>query len=224
MDVKEALPLVNAVLKEVSKVIVGKQSVLEGFLICLLANGQLLIEDYPGLAKTLIAKTFAQTLGCKFGRVQFTPDLLPADVTGSYIYNQKSSVFELRRGPIFCNILLADEINRAPPKTQSSILEAMEERQVTIEGDTQQLDQPFFVVATQNPIEFEGTYPLPEAQIDRFMMKLPVGYPDTIEDEIEILNRRRERGIDQSEVKTILDAKTLVNPTSRIVSTRSSWI
>jgi len=177
------------VLDEVSKVIVGKRDVLEKMLIAVLSNGHILIEDVPGLAKTLMAKTMAAALGCKFKRIQFTPDLLPADITGTYVFNQKTGDFELRKGPIFTNILLADEINRAPPKTQSALLEAMQERQVTLDGRTHKLETPFIVIATQNPLEFEGVYPLPEAQIDRFLMKIKVGYP-SLEDEIEVLRRR----------------------------------
>jgi MoxR-like ATPase len=162
------------ILDEVSKVIVGKQEVLQQVLVGILADGHLLFEDYPGLAKTLTARCFASTLGCEFKRVQFTADLLPADITGGYVLNRSTSAFELRKGPIFCNVLLADEINRAPPRTQSALLEAMQERQVTIENTTFGLDSPFIVFATQNPIEYEGTYPLPEAQLDRFIMKVGI--------------------------------------------------
>ncbi len=180
------------VLDEVGKVIVGKQEVLEQVLVAILADGHLLLEDYPGLAKTLTARCFASSLGCEFKRIQFTADLLPADITGGYVLNRSTSAFELRRGPIFCNILLADEINRAPPRTQSALLEAMQERQVTIENTTFGLDSPFIVFATQNPIEYEGTYPLPEAQLDRFIMKVGIGYPSQSE-EVEILDRRTKR-------------------------------
>jgi len=186
----EALP--KRVLDEVGKVIVGKQHVLEQVLIAILADGHLLFEDYPGLAKTLTARCFASSLGCEFKRVQFTADLLPADITGSYVLNRSTSAFELRKGPVFCNILLADEINRAPPRTQSALLEAMQEHQVTIENATFGLDDPFIVFATQNPIEYEGTYPLPEAQLDRFIMKVGMGYPSQSE-EVEILERRTKR-------------------------------
>ena len=157
---QSALKLLDAV----GQAIVGKREVLRLILLAILSNGHVLFEDLPGLAKTLTARFFAQSLGCEFKRIQFTSDLLPADVTGSYVFNRASSTFELRKGPIFCNILLADEINRAPPRTQSALLEAMQERQVTIENDTLKLDKPFIVFATQNPIEYEGTYPLPEAQ------------------------------------------------------------
>ncbi len=177
------------IIEEVKKVIVGKDEVLRQVLYTILAGGHILFEDYPGLAKTLIVKSFAQVLGCKFKRVQFTPDLLPSDITGTYIYDRKSGEFKFMPGPVFTNILLADEINRSPPKTQAALLEAMQEKQVTIEGETYKLEDPFIVIATQNPIEYEGTYPLPEAQLDRFLVKLKVGYPDK-KDEIEILKRR----------------------------------
>ena len=182
----------RALLDEIETVIVGKRAVLERVLWAILCDGHVLIEDVPGLAKTLIAKLFAAGLGLAFRRIQFTPDLLPADITGSYLLDRRTSEFVLRRGPVFTNLLLADEINRAPPKTQSALLEAMQERQATIEGETIKIDPPFFVLATQNPIEHEGTYPLPEAQVDRFLMRIDVGYP-TREQEIEILRRRQAR-------------------------------
>jgi len=196
------------ILDEVSKAIVGKSEKIEAALIALLSDGHVLIEDYPGLAKTLLAKSFAAATGLTFKRIQFTSDLLPADITGSYILNRNTSKFELRKGPIFTNILLADEINRAPPRTQSALLEAMQERQVTIEGDTIALERPFWVIATQNPIEYEGTYPLPEAQLDRFIMKLDIGYP-TREDEVAILSRRNERAKDDVELSPVVDQATL---------------
>ena len=177
------------IIEEVKKVIVGKDEVLRQVLYTILAGGHILFEDNPGLAKTLIVRSFAQTLGCDFKRVQFTPDLLPSDITGAYIYNRRTGDFEFLKGPVFTNILLADEINRSPPKTQAALLEAMQEKQVTVEGETYKLEEPFVVIATQNPIEYEGTYPLPEAQLDRFLVKLKVGYPSK-EDEIEILRRR----------------------------------
>jgi len=186
----------RTLLDSVETVIVGKRPVLERVLWAILGDGHLLIEDVPGLAKTLIAKSFAASLGLSFRRVQFTPDLLPADITGTYVFDRKTSEFVLRRGPVFTNVLLADEINRAPPKTQSALLEAMQERQATLEGETFLLDRPFFVIATQNPIEHEGTYPLPEAQVDRFLLKIDVGYP-TREQEIEVLERRRRRKADE---------------------------
>jgi MoxR-like ATPase len=178
------------ILAALSQVIVGKTPVLEQIVAGILANGHVLIEDYPGLAKTLIARLVAATLGLGFKRIQFTPDLLPSDITGSFLYDQRQGRFEFRPGPIFTNVLLADEINRATPKTQSALLEAMQESQVTIEGERFPLEPPFLVMATQNPVELEGTYPLPEAQLDRFLLRLAVGYPDA-DEEVEILSRRR---------------------------------
>jgi len=189
-------------LDAVETVIVGKRAVLERVLWAVLGDGHLLIEDVPGLAKTLIAKSFAAGLGLSFRRIQFTPDLLPADITGTYVFERKTGDFILRRGPVFTNVLLADEINRAPPKTQSALLEAMQERQATLEGETFPLDRPFFVIATQNPIEHEGTYPLPEAQVDRFLLKIDVGYP-TREQEIEVLERRRKRRADDATIQAV---------------------
>ncbi|MEM4674719.1 MAG: MoxR family ATPase [Nitrososphaerota archaeon] len=178
------------ILEEFKKVIVGKLDIFENLLIALLCNGHVLLEGVPGVAKTFIAKTFAKTLGISFKRIQFTPDLLPSDIIGTYVFNQKSGEFEFRPGPIFANVVLADEINRAPPKTQSALLEAMQERQVTVEGVTHPLPTPFIVIATQNPVETsEGVYPLPEAQLDRFLFKLTVGYPSE-DEEVEILRRR----------------------------------
>ncbi len=181
---------------EVARAIVEKDRVIRQVMLAVLADGHILFEDYPGLAKTMMAKSFAAALGCDFKRVQFTPDLLPADITGSFILDRTTSRFELRRGPVFTNVLLADEINRAPPKTQAALLEAMQERQTTLEGETHKLPKPFLVVATQNPIEYEGTYPLPEAQIDRFLVRLSIGYPSP-EGEMEILRRRRARKTDE---------------------------
>lgn len=205
---KKLVEELGGVLDEVGKAIVGKEEVLEKLLMCILCDGHVLIEDYPGLAKTLMAKSMARAISCKFRRLQCTPDLLPADITGTFIYNQKTSEFELRRGPIFTNILLADEINRAPPKTQSALLEAMQERQVSIDGHTYKLEKPFIVIATQNPIEFEGVYPLPEAQLDRFLMRLRVGYP-TKEEEIEILRRRLARKSDEISIEPVLSLDEL---------------
>jgi MoxR-like ATPase len=192
-----------------SQVIVGKDEVLERILAGILSNGHILIEDYPGLAKTLIARLFAQALDLDFKRVQFTPDLLPSDITGSFLYNQREGRFEFRRGPIFTSLLLADEINRATPKTQAALLEAMQESQVTVEGDRFPLEPPFLVIATQNPIELEGTYPLPEAQLDRFLMRLGVGYPDP-EEEREILARRRQRREDAARVPIVVSRSDLL--------------
>jgi len=197
------------ILAEVSRVIVGKEGVLERILAGILSNGHILIEDYPGLAKTLIAQLFAQALGLGFNRIQFTPDLLPSDITGSFLYDQKAGEFEFRRGPIFTHLLLADEINRATPKTQAALLEAMQEAQVTIEGDRFSLDPPFLVLATQNPIELEGTYPLPEAQLDRFLIRLAVGYPDP-DQEREILARRRQRRADAAHVSAVVTRDELL--------------
>jgi MoxR-like ATPase len=190
------------ILAEMERAVVGKRHVLELILFGLLCDGHVLIDDYPGLAKTLMARSFARVLGLGFGRVQFTPDLLPSDITGSSIYDQRSGEFEFRPGPVFTNVLLADEINRAPAKTQAALLEAMQERQVTIEGTTHLLPGPFIVLATQNPIEFEGTYPLPEAQLDRFLMRIGVGYPSN-EDEWRILERRLDRRADDVDLSTV---------------------
>ncbi len=204
------LELAKKVLDEISTFIVGKREVLELVLLALISNGHILFEDYPGLAKTMIAKSFAQTTGCVFRRVQFTPDLLPADITGTFVLNRLNSKFELRKGPIFTNFLLADEINRASPRTQSALLEAMQERQVSIENETFKLVDPFVVLATQNPIEYEGTYPLPEAQLDRFIMKLGIGYP-SLEDEVKILEDRNERKMDDFHVSALMDTKLLTD-------------
>ncbi len=188
MSITELSTVCKKLVDEVGKVIVGKKNVLKYVILGAITEGHILFEDYPGLAKTLTVKTFSTAIGCKFSRIQFTPDLLPADITGTYVYSQKTGDFKLIKGPIFTNILLADEINRAPPKTQSALLEAMQEHQTTLEGETYTLEKPFLVLATQNPIEYEGTYPLPEAQIDRFLMKLNMGYPNETE-EFEILQR-----------------------------------
>ncbi len=197
------------VLAEVEKAVVGKREALELILLALLADGHVLLEDYPGLAKTLIARSFAQATSLRFARIQFTPDLMPGDVTGSEIFDQRTAEFVFRPGPVFANLVLADEINRAPPKTQAALLEAMQERQVTIETTTHQLAQPFLVLATQNPIEYEGTYPLPEAQLDRFLVRISLGYPAR-EDEVEMLQRRVERGSDEVRLEPVLDAPALV--------------
>jgi MoxR-like ATPase len=198
----------RAILAEVERAVVGKRDVLELLLAAMLCDGHVLIDDLPGLAKTLMARSFARVTGLDFRRIQFTPDLLPSDVTGASIYNQKTAEFVFREGPVFANLLLADEINRAPAKTQSALLEAMQERQVTIEGITRRLPQPFLVIATQNPIEYEGTYPLPEAQLDRFLVRLNVGYPSG-DDEVSILKSRIERGADEVQLSPVVDAATL---------------
>jgi len=212
-EVRERLTAVGAIAQaisaEVQKVIIGKAHVIDNVLVNILANGNLLFEDYPGLAKTLMTNTFADALGCDFKRVQFTPDLLPADITGTNIYDAKKGEFTFKPGPLFCNLLLADEINRAPPKTQAALLEAMQEKQVTIGTVTHKLPAPFIVMATQNPVEQEGTYPLPEAQLDRFMFKMSVGYPDRA-DEDEILRRRIVRGKDAVDVDVITDPQRVI--------------
>ena len=197
------------VLDEVERAIVGKRDALELVLMGFLADGHVLLEDYPGLAKTLAARSFAQVLSMRFNRVQFTPDLMPSDVTGSSIWNQRESDFEFRPGPIFTNLLLGDEINRAPPKTQAALLEAMQERQATIEGVTHALGPPFLVIATQNPIEYEGTYPLPEAQLDRFLLRTAFGYPSR-DDEVEVLDRRIGRQEDEIALEPLVDRETLI--------------
>ena len=209
--ITELSALTNRIIDEVERAIVGKRVVLEKILAaCLAPGGHVLLEDYPGLAKTLIANSFATALGLSFKRIQFTPDLLPSDITGGYIYDRVKNQFSLRKGPIFANIILADEVNRASPKTQSALLEAMQEYQVTLEGETMMLPQPFIVIATQNPIEYEGTFPLPEAQLDRFIMKLSVGYPSA-EEEQEILKRRRKRKQDAFELSQVVNAETLLD-------------
>jgi MoxR-like ATPase len=200
--VNEVRPLAGRVLDEVERAVVGKRDALELVLLGLLADGHVLLDDFPGLAKTLIARSFAQVTSLRFARVQFTPDLMPADVTGSSVYNQRLGDFEFRPGPVFTNLLLGDEINRSPPKTQAALLEAMQERQVTIDGVTRPLERPFLVVATQNPIEYEGTYPLPEAQLDRFLLRLSVGYPSP-EAEWGMLERRLERTSDEVELARV---------------------
>jgi MoxR-like ATPase len=200
---------VREVVATLGRIVVGKDDVLERILAGILANGHVLIEDYPGLAKTLIARLLAQALDLGFRRIQFTPDLLPSDITGSFLYDQREGRFEFRAGPVFTNLLLADEINRATPKTQAALLEAMQEAQVTIEGQSFPLEQPFVVIATQNPIEMEGTYPLPEAQLDRFLLRVGVGYPDA-DAEREILKRRRERRTDATTVPTIVTRSELL--------------
>jgi len=207
--IKDTSSLCQTLINEVEQTVLGKRNVLEHIMVNILAGGHILFEDYPGLAKTLMANTFAKALGCKFQRIQFTPDLLPSDITGTYVFNPKTNSFNFHPGPIFTNILLADEINRAPPKTQAALLEAMQERQVTVEGNTHRLPKPFVVFATQNPIEYEGTYPLPEAQLDRFMMKLSVGYPD-FEVEKEIIMRRHKRTQDEVPVTPITNASQVI--------------
>jgi MoxR-like ATPase len=194
MPLPEVAARARAILDEIERAVVGKRSALELVLAGLLADGHVLMEDYPGLAKTLIARSFARVTGLDFTRVQFTPDLLPSDLTGSSVYEQRTGTFAFRPGPVFTNLVLGDEINRAPPKTQAALLEAMQERQVTVDGSSRALARPFLVIATQNPIEFEGTYPLPEAQLDRFLLRVSVGYPDA-DAEWGVLARRMERRV-----------------------------
>ena len=191
------------VLDAVESVVVGKRAALEQVLLGILARGHVLLEDNPGLGKTLVARSFAQALGLEFSRVQFTPDLLPSDITGSYVYDPRGGSFDFRAGPVFTNVLLADEINRTPPKTQAALLEVMQESQVTVEGRTMPVEQPFTVLATQNPIEYEGTYPLPEAQLDRFLLRVRLGYPEPAE-EWEVLRRRIDRRVDPLSVAPVL--------------------
>jgi MoxR-like ATPase len=200
--------LAGAVLDSVGSVLVGKRESLELVLAGILAGGHVLLEDLPGLGKTLTARSFAQSLGLDFRRLQFTPDLLPADVTGSFLYDQRKGDFAFRAGPVFTNMLLADEINRTPPKTQAALLEAMQEKQVSVEGVTYRLDPPFHVLATANPIEYEGTYPLPEAQLDRFLIRVSFGYP-TADEEWEILRRRMSRRQEESFLQPVVDARML---------------
>jgi MoxR-like ATPase len=197
------------ILDEVERAVIGKREALELVLLGLLADGHVLIEDNPGLAKTLMARSFATVTGLRFSRVQFTPDLMPSDVTGSAIYDQRTGDLRFQPGPIFTNVLLGDEINRAPPKTQAALLEAMQERQVTSEDGTRELERPFLVLATQNPIEYEGTYPLPEAQLDRFLLRISVGYPDRAS-ELELLGRRMERRRDEVELEQVVDRDVLL--------------
>jgi MoxR-like ATPase len=198
-----------AVLDRVSSVVIGKSDSLRLVLAGILAGGHVLLEDFPGLGKTLAARSFAQTLGIEFTRAQFTPDLLPGDLTGSFIYNQRTGDFEFRRGPVFTGLLLADEINRTPPKTQAALLEAMQERQVTVEGHTFPLAQPFHVLATANPVEYEGTYPLPEAQLDRFLLRVGFGYPTAIE-EYDVLRTRISRRREEVVLEPVTDASGLL--------------
>ncbi len=190
-DISLVHSFIQRVTNNVSQVILGKEQAIQHTLLALLCEGHLLIEDVPGLGKTMLARSIARSIGCSFNRIQFTPDMLPSDVTGVSVYNQKNQEFEFRTGPIFAQIVLADEINRATPKTQAALLEAMEERQVTIDGVTYAMQRPFLVLATQNPIEYEGTFPLPEAQVDRFIMRIHLGYPDR-RHEIAILNSQQD--------------------------------
>jgi MoxR-like ATPase len=208
LTIDEVADRSRQIVAEVERAIVGKRAALELALLAILADGHLLIEDVPGLAKTLVARSFAAVAQLEFKRIQFTPDLMPSDVTGSFIYNQRTGDFDFRPGPVFANFLLADEINRAPAKTQAALLEAMQERQTTIEGERFPLPAPFIVMATQNPIEFEGTYPLPEAQLDRFLLRMAIGYP-TPDEEWQVLQRRIERRADAVDLRPVVDGPTL---------------
>jgi MoxR-like ATPase len=208
MSAREVGRLGQQVLDAVATVVVGKRGSLELVLAGILAGGHVLLEDMPGLGKTLTARSFAQALGLEFRRLQFTPDLLPADVTGSFLYDQRTHDFTFRPGPVFTNLLLADEINRTPPKTQAALLEAMQEKQVSVEGTTYRLEPPFHVLATANPIEYEGTYPLPEAQLDRFLLRVSFGYPRA-DEEWDVLRRRMARRQEESSIAPVVDAATL---------------
>jgi len=205
---QQATAVAEDVLAQVERAVVGKRRALSLVLAGILAKGHVLIEDLPGLGKTLAARSFAQALGLEFSRAQFTPDLLPADLTGSYLYDQRSAEFTFRRGPLFAGLLLADEVNRTPPKTQAALLEAMQEGQVTVEGETHRLPAPFHVIATANPVEYEGTYPLPEAQLDRFLLRVGFGYPDA-EEEYDVLARRIERRQEDIVLDRVTDAAGL---------------
>src|SRR5881398_2282626 len=209
MDLAQVRDHADLVVDELERAIVGKRGALELIVAAILSDGHVLLEDYPGLAKTLIARSFAQATSLDFARIQFTPDLMPSDVTGSSVFDQRRTEFTFLPGAVFTNLLLADEINRAPPKTQAALLEAMQERQVTSEGETRMLSPPFVVLATQNPTEYEGTYPLPEAQLDRFLIRASIGYPSR-EHEIELLARRLDRGEDELELTPVMDAPALV--------------
>jgi MoxR-like ATPase len=221
MDGKEFLEKLK---KEFSKAVVGKEYVLEMLTVALLARGHVLLEGVPGVAKTTIAKAFANAIGLSFSRIQLTPDLMPADIIGGAFYNQKDSEFKIRKGPVFANIVLADEINRATPKTQSALLEAMQEHQVTIEGTTFRLPEPFLVIATMNPVEYEGVYGLPEAQLDRFMMKIQINYPDR--DEELLLLRRKDRQefnsvgrvVDPGELPSLMDQVSRIKASEAILN------
>ena len=209
LELADTSRLAAEVLDEVEVAVVGKRAALTVVLAAILAGGHVLLEDFPGLGKTLAARSFAQTLGLRFARAQFTPDLLPADLTGSFVYDQRVGEFAFRQGPLFTGLLLADEINRTPPRTQAALLEAMQEHQITVEGETFVLDQPFHVLATANPVEYEGTYPLPEAQLDRFMLRTSFGYP-TADEEWDVLQRRMARRQEDQTLRQITDPNTLL--------------
>jgi MoxR-like ATPase len=209
VTVEELRETCERILVEVERAVIGKREVLELVLLGLLSNGHVLLEDVPGLAKTLLARSLAHTIGLRFARVQFTPDLMPSDITGSSLLDPRTGALSFQPGPIFANLVLADEINRAPAKTQAALLEAMQERQVTSDGVTRTLEAPFLVVATQNPVEYEGTYPLPEAQLDRFILRTPVGYADR-DDEWTILRERLDRRTDEVELERVVDAGAIL--------------
>ncbi len=211
---KQVQEIGQRIAENVEEVIVGKHDAVQLTLIALLCQGHLLIEDVPGTGKTMLAKSVAKSLGCTFRRIQFTPDMLPSDVTGVSVFNQKTREFEFRPGPVMAQIVLTDEINRATPKTQSALLEAMEERQITVDGVTYPMDQPFLVLATQNPIEYEGTFPLPEAQLDRFMMRIRLGYPGS-SDEITMLNRQQHTH-PITRIEQVVTAQELIEAQERI--------
>ncbi|WP_336337052.1 AAA family ATPase [Haloarcula brevis] len=208
MDATEASEVSTQILDEIGSAVIADRGFFETVLLGVVANGHVLLEDVPGTGKTLTARSVATALGLSFSRIQFTPDLLPADITGTHIFNEESRSFEFTEGPVFANVVLADEINRAPPKTQSALLEAMEEGQVTVDGDTYHLPEPFFVIATQNPVDMEGTFELPEAQVDRFLAKTSLGYPDD-EGEVELLRRRAGRTTQSPTVEPVLDAASV---------------
>ena len=217
-DVTAVSSVAGQVLDEIERAVIGKRGPLTLILAGILAGGHVLLEDVPGLGKTLAARSFAQTLGLSFKRAQFTPDLLPADLTGSFIYDQRSAMFEFRRGPLFTNLLLADEINRTPPKTQAALLEAMQERQITVEGQTFTLDAPFHVLATANPVEYEGTFNLPEAQLDRFMLRISFGYPSA-DDERDVLVRRVARRQEEQTLRAVTDPGGLLQMQAAVETT-----
>jgi MoxR-like ATPase len=221
MQIAGAAELSRTIQRALQQVIVGKEQVLQHLMLGLVSRGNILIEDFPGLAKTLIARLMAQVTGLAFKRIQFTPDLLPGDITGGCIYNQKQGEFEFRQGPLFTNLVLADEVNRAPPKTQAALLEVMQERQITVDGATYAVPEPFLVLATQNPIELEGTYPLPEAQLDRFIMRLRVGYP-SLEEERQILARRGARRQDKVDLEAVVDARQILELQAAVEQVHSS--
>ena len=208
MDVTEASETSRAVIDEILGAVIGEPEFMETVMVGVLSRGHVLLEDVPGTGKTLTASSLATALGLDFSRIQFTPDLLPSDVTGTHIFNERNRTFEFSEGPIFANVVLADEINRAPPKTQAALLEAMQEQQVTVDGDTHPLPEPFFVIATQNPVEQEGTFELPEAQVDRFQIKTTLGYPGE-DGEVELLRRRAARDVETPTVESILDTDSV---------------